>query len=241
MSSPSLSDYPPGVSGGKFSADGKPLPFAGNTLLMHLSPTSALYTYLLQLHEALRTSFLSRLCTLLPPPSWHMTIFEGVCEQVRDVDHWPRDLAQGAPLDEITEEFTRRLSDFKWEDDGPPYLMRINGMDPLEVGIGIHLEARTQDEERRIRRLRDRLAERLKLKMPNHDKYGLHISIAYLLRRLTGEQERELKGLVSRILEGGPKEFELGAPEFCTFGDMFKFDRKFYVGEESDKEVIKAR
>lgn len=166
-----------------------------------------------------------------------MTIFEGVCDQVRDAEHWPRDLAQNAPLDEVTEDFSRRLSDFSLEDDGPPYLMMINGLDPLEVGIGIHLEARTQDEERRLRRLRDLLAERLKLKMPNHDNYGLHISIAYLLRRLTEEQERELKGLVTRVLAWGPKEFELGAPEFCTFADMCKFDRKFYVGLEEEKKL----
>jgi hypothetical protein len=236
MSSISPSDYPRGVSGGKFSPEGKALPFPGNTLLMHLAPTSALYTYLLQLHEALRTSSLAHLYTLLPPPSWHMTVLEGVCDQVRDADHWPRGLAQNAPLDEITEEFTRRLSDFKLEGEGPPYLMRINGMDPLEVGIGVHLEARTQDEERRIRRLRDRLAERLKLTMPNHDNYGLHISIAYLLRRLTEEQERELKELVSRVLEAGPREFELGSPECCTFGDMLQFNRRFYVGEEGEKK-----
>jgi hypothetical protein len=159
-----------------------------------------------------------------------MTIFEGVCDQIRRPGSWPTDLPLDAPLDEVTAHFTSKLTGFELKYDGPPYRMRVDGMDPLEVGIGIHLEARTAEEGRRIRGLRDRLADALELKHPGHERYGLHFSAAYLLRRLSDEQERQVRELVLGCLEGVDKEFELGAPEFCTFGDMFAFKRLFYLG-----------
>lgn len=160
-----------------------------------------------------------------------MTIFEGVCDQVRRPGYWPTDLPLDAPLDEVTAHFVSKLTGFDLDSDGPPYRMRVDGMDPLEVGIGIHLEPRGDEEGRRIRGLRDRLADVLDLKNPGHERYGLHFSVAYLLRRLSDEQEREVRELVLGCLEGVDGDFELGAPEVCTFGDMFAFKRVFYLGE----------
>ena len=56
-------------------------------------------------------------------------------------------------------------------------------------------------------------------------------SLAYFLRHLDADQERELMALVQHHLGELEGECELGAPEFCTFSDMFKFDRAFYLGD----------
>lgn len=223
-------EYPGGVPG-KFDKNGNVQPFAGNTIVCHLANPSKLYTSLLGLHEKLRTSHLSHLYTLLPPPSWHMTVFEGVCNQVRKPEYWPSDLPLDTPLADCTAHFAAKLERFDLRDDRP-YQMCVRGMDPLETGMGIHLEPRTAVEGARLRSVRNRLAEALDLRHPGHESYGLHFSIAYLLRHLSEEQKAELSGLVLDHLEDAPVEFELGVPEFCTFEDMFAFKRQFYLAKQ---------
>ena len=91
-------EYPRGVSS-KFGVDGKVQHFPGNTIISHLSPSSDLYASMLVLHEKLLQSNLSSVITLLPPSSWHMTVFEGICDEVRKPGFWPSDLAVDAPLE----------------------------------------------------------------------------------------------------------------------------------------------
>ena len=211
------SDFPSGV-GRKFTSDGAVLPFPGNTIVSHLSPTAPLYKSLLDLYAKLEASHLSSLFTLLPPSSWHMTVFEGVCDQVRRPTHWPRDLPLDTSMETCTSHFTEKLKDFSLGEHGPPYKLRIEGISELKVGIGIHLEFVSSEEEGRLRGLRDRLADVLELRHPQHEVYELHLSMAYLLRHLDDGQKQELTALLLDHLEQAPKEFELGAPEFCTVG-----------------------
>ncbi|KAB5554620.1 RNA ligase/cyclic nucleotide phosphodiesterase [Coniochaeta sp. 2T2.1] len=206
------SEYPRGIPW-KFDKDGNVQPFPGNTIVCHLSQTSDLYASLLQLYEKLRTSPLAHLYTLLPPPSWHMTVFEGVCDQVRKPGYWPSDLPVDAPLEECTARFAEELSAFDLRCD-PPYRISVRGIDPLQIGIGVHLEFTDAAEEALFRGLRDRISETLSLRLPGHETYGLHISIAYLLRILTDEQDAEIRKLVLDHLGDAPKEVEFGAPDF---------------------------
>ncbi|KAJ7645580.1 RNA ligase/cyclic nucleotide phosphodiesterase [Mycena polygramma] len=221
--------YPAGVPY-KFDPDGNVQPFPGNTIVSHLSPSSEpeLYASLLALYDKLKDSHLSHLYTLLPPSSWHMTVFEGVCDQARGPGRWPDDLPVNASLVECTALYQDKLASFDLQCD-PPYRITITGFEPLVTGIGIHLEPSTAEENTRIRGLRDRLARLLRIRSRTHDVYGLHLSVAYLLRFLTEEQEKELSGLLLDHFEGMPKDFELGPPEFCTFEDMFAFKRLFYL------------
>jgi hypothetical protein len=219
--------YPAGVPG-KFDKDGNVQPFPGNSIVCHLPQSSELYASLLGLYDKLRTSPHSHLYTLLPPPSWHMTVFEGVCDQVRKPSHWPSGLPTDTPLEDCTDHFTKKLSSFDLQCD-PPYRMCVWGIDPLEIGVGIHLEFRDAEEEARFRRLRDRISETLNLRHPGHESYGLHFSLAYLLRHLTDDQRADISKLVLDHLKDAPVDFELAAPEFCTFEDMFAFKRLFYL------------
>lgn len=222
--------YPSGIPG-KFDKDGNVQPFPGNTIVCHLSQTSELYASLLELYEKLRTSPHSHLYTLLPPPSWHMTAFEGVCDHVRKPGYWPSDLPLDAPLADCTAHFAEKLSTFDLQCN-PPYRMCVRGLDPLEVGIGLHLEFRDAEQEARFRALRDRISETLGLRHPGHESYGLHLSLAYLLRFPTADQKAEILKLVLDHFESSTVDFELGAPEFCTFENMFAFERFFYLGSQ---------
>ncbi|KAK3694339.1 RNA ligase/cyclic nucleotide phosphodiesterase [Podospora appendiculata] len=226
-------EYPIGVPS-KFDPDGNVQRFPGNTIVAHLPLSSPIYASLLKLYERLSTCHLSGLLAMLPPSSWHVTLFEGVCDQVRAQEgFWPCDpgLPVDAPLDDCTSSFAGKLREFDLRCD-PPYRFVIVGFSPLDVGIGIHVELQTPPEESRLRGLRDRLAETLKIRHPQHDVYEFHLSMAYLLRHLSDSQKSELTALLLGHLQDMPKVFELGAPEFCTFDNMLQFDHLFYLGDQ---------
>ncbi|KAJ3962614.1 hypothetical protein N0V92_000683 [Colletotrichum tropicale] len=224
--------YPTGVPS-KFAPDGAVQAFAGNTIICHLSPSDPLYVSMQELSDKLAASKFASLITLLPPTSFHMTVFEGVCDQVRKPGYWPSDLRLDAPLEECNSKFEKALGGFDLGDEhAPPYKMTVRGFDPLEIGIGVQLDGRTPAETVRLRSLRNKLAEKLNIRHPIHDGYGFHLSVAYLLRHLTDEQNRELQALLLNHFEDMPKEFELSAPEFCTFENMFAFKRAFFLGKD---------
>ena len=139
------------------------------------------------------------------------------------------------PLAESTAEFAHQLRQLglELENEGlaPPYRMRVRGFDECVIGIGLWIEGATVEEEMRMRRLRDRLADALGFRAPNHETYRLHISVAYLMRYIDGEDREELNEVLAQLLQGMPLEFELGAVEFCTFENMYSFRRQFYLGE----------
>lgn len=268
MSSTSSSrpPYPRGVPS-KFSPSGAVQPFPGNTIVAHISPAThpALYASLLKLHGALAAyqatlsaadPSLPPLFTLLPPPSWHVTLFEGVCDQVRGGEkgaYWPADL-WGKPLDECTAVWEARLRGFELSapageeatgggggnspvgDQSPPYRLRVVGWEGLGVGIGVRLAPQSDGERARIWALRDRLSALLGVRHPHHDRYGLHLSIAYFVRWMSEDERKGLgEVLDAHFAEEGddaiPRELELGSPEWCVFDDMFEFKRRFYLGE----------
>lgn len=225
---PEAGGPPKGVGIGKFHPDGSVRPFPGNTLICHLPEDSVLQAPLRRLYERLRLSELAPLYSLLPPSSWHMTIFEGVCDQVREPGFWPADLPLDAPLTACDALFEDRLASFDPKLD-PPFEMEIAGWKPLVGGISLALKAATDAEERRLRDLRNRLSDLLGLRHPGHETYVFHLSIAYIIRHLSDAQRDALSAMMGEQSALLPAKFKLGAPEFCRFEDMFAFRRLFFL------------
>jgi hypothetical protein len=109
--------------------------------------------------------------------------------------------------------------------------MRVRGFDPAVVGLGLEVEGATPEEEQRMRRLRDRLADTLGFRAPNHEIYPFHVTIAYWLRHVDGDERVELNRVLKELLPEVKMEFDLGAVEFCTFENMFAYPRLFYLGD----------
>lgn len=224
--------YPAGIMNGKFDPDGNVLHFPGNTIISHLPNSSELHISLLAFYDRLKEAPFSHLYTLLPPSSWHVTIFEGVTDKVRKPGYWPNDLPIDASVEECTTVYERRLSAFDLQTP-LPYHFTIVDLKPLKGSLSWHVEPQTTDNTA-LRRLRDRLSDLLKIRAKNHDNYGFHISIGYMLRILTDEQNTEIRAFIEDLLKNIPKEFELGAPEFCTFEDMFAFEPLMYLMNQED-------
>ncbi|KAL2203548.1 hypothetical protein CC79DRAFT_1343934 [Sarocladium strictum] len=226
--------YPIGVPI-KFDPDGVAERYAGNTTICHLAPSSPLTAALHKVYNAAKTHpTLGDKIRLVPQASWHMTVFDGVRESECEPGMWPVGLAK-KPLPEATVDFAQRLRAFglQLEEEGlaPPYKMKVLGFDACVVGIGLHVQGATLEEEKRMRRLRDRLGDVLGFKAPNHEVYPFHITVAYLLRHIEGEDRVELNRMLEPLLPEVQREFELGPVEFCTFETMLDYPRLFYLGE----------
>ncbi|KAK4947804.1 hypothetical protein LTR10_013312 [Elasticomyces elasticus] len=218
--------------GHKFEPDGRVLPFPGHTIICHLPQNSSLYDCLLLLHNDLQRQDFAACYVLLPPSSWHMTVYEGVSDQIRKRTCWPGDCALDAPLESCTTMVREKLASFDLRSE-PPFRMTIAGWEPLEDGIALKIVPASLDEERRLRGLRDRLSKLLRMRHPGHDTYSFHVSLAYMLRFLGQQDHQAISAFLQSYLKKLPKTFELGAPEFCIFDDMFAFQRELYLKKQS--------
>ncbi|KAH6608181.1 hypothetical protein Trco_004494 [Trichoderma cornu-damae] len=215
-------------TGKKFNGKGQVLPFPGNTIICHLPLVSALHKALLPIHERLQSSRFTEFYALLPPSSWHMTIFEGVCDQMRKPGIWPKDLPLDAPLARCNDLFSDKLSKF---DLGlqTPLRIAVTGLVMSKSGIRLDLAPVDAAEERRLRGLRDRLSELLQIRAPGHDTYVFHLALAYRFVPLGPRDEEALSVLLQECRLAIPNDFQLGEPEFCHFDDMFAFRRQFFL------------
>jgi hypothetical protein len=220
FTSSSQSRRPSGVPN-KFDDHGRVQQFAGNTIICPLAEGSSLYQRLLPLIEELRQHELSRLYTLLPPSSWHMTLFEGVVDQRRGPGQWPKDLDVNATLEKCTSHFKEKLSTF---DVNTPLPIRVT---PAAIefprslsGIRVRLEPHNEEA---LRDLRNRLSDLLQIRGKKHDVYGFHLSLAYMINFPTRRQEEQLLEVFLKHFEMIPKTATLEWPAFCEFDDMFAY------------------
>ncbi|KAF5626794.1 RNA ligase cyclic nucleotide phosphodiesterase [Fusarium tjaetaba] len=234
--------YPPAVHT-KFSPDGNPLRYPGNTTVCHIPAESLLLPGLWEVYNTIASHpTLSKKFRLLPPDSWHMTVFDGVREEEAEPGMWPEGLEK-LPLEECTRNFSKSVKSLGLslmaEGLAPPYKMRVNGFQLGQFGMALDIVGATEEEEKRMRRLRDRLADAFGFHAPNHLTYRFHVSIAYLIRWLESEDQAEFEKALTGWLPKIKRGFELGTVEFCTFDDMFSFPRLFYLGETAKDKALR--
>lgn len=168
-----------------------------------------------------------------------MAIIDGVTDAHREETQWPPQKNK-MPVKEYTAELAAKLDELNQSllDEGlsGPYKMRVVGFLPWAATgrIDLRVEATSPEEDKRIRRLRDRLAdEALGFRAPDHDAYEFHISIVYLLRHMDDSEREELEtGLQELLAPFLPLEFELDVLELCFFDDVCDYWHQTYVANK---------
>jgi hypothetical protein len=220
---------PPADVGRKFHADGSVRAFPGNTIVCHLPADGPARMALMRVYDRL-AALPARWHALLPPSSWHMTVFEGVCDQIRDPVRWPADLPLDAPLAACTDLFAARLRAVRFGIAGP-IRVAVGGVIAVHGGfLGVTLEPADPEQHLRLRSLRDRLSAVLGLRVPVHLGYRFHLTLGYQIDWLTPDEQRAMAEVchaaTAHLLEAAPV-FELPVPSFCTFDDMHAFPTLF--------------
>ncbi|MFV3126674.1 DUF1868 domain-containing protein [Niveispirillum sp. KHB5.9] len=222
--------------GRKFQADGRVGSFHGNTIVCHIpqqGENAACFNALLDIYRDLPARPFATNIAALPPSSYHMTLFDGANETARVAGLWPPGLALDSPIEECHRAVGRRLEGFTL-DTPLPIRMRVD-MEGAGMGgnaLAIPLTPIDDAENARLRHLRDRLSAATGIRSPRHDQYRFHISLAYVLWELSAAQagavREAMRDWMAMVAAASPV-ITLGAPEFCTFKDMFAFNRIRYL------------
>jgi hypothetical protein len=222
----------------KFNPDGTVRPFAGNTVICHLDqqgPNAGAFDALLDIYREAQGRAFVRKMTLLPPSSYHMTVFDGVNDKDRD-QVWPAGLTPDLSIEECSRILEERL-----RTSGPypvaPIRLRVDIREvPADAKPVLRFELLPcdADEARKLQGLRDRLAQVFGFRRASHDGYVFRISMTYLIRALEGEESNDFSQCFRRWCEDLERRcplITLGMPEFCTFKDMYAFKRELYLPE----------
>lgn len=208
--------------GKKFNADGSVRRFRGNTIISKIASDMPVFEHVKRLQDMLRVSA-GDCVTLLPEESYHMTVIEGLCEQVRIPQKWTSLLPLNAELAETDRVLSQAYGTV------PPLGRTVMAMDSVRISGGvvyIVLKPNTQGDAANLRDFRDAVSEATGIRFPNHDGYGFHITLAYGIKRPDSGQEAALTAFVEQagqyIREKQPA-FILAKSVFTYFDNMFCF------------------
>lgn len=212
-----------GFVGQKFNEDGSVRRFPGNTVISKITPDMPIYSGLVEKQQQLKNVPCAGKYAFLPPSSLHMTVIEGVCDQVRRKENWPKNLPLDMPMEQVNRFFVEcygRLS--------PPesFNMRL-ARTRFSNLLFMVLEPADKNTSKSLKTFRDSFAKETGIRFPNHDTYTFHISMAYNLIPLTDEDRVILKAAEEEVFHKFSIEhptFRLKAPTLTSFDTMFRFD-----------------
>jgi hypothetical protein len=206
--------------GTRYDGAGTFLPEPGNTIVCHLETGSETEAVLQEVRRSYGAMPGGDKLAFTAASSLHMTLFQGIIEYRRRLPYWPANLALDTPIDDMTTLLRSRLAGFA---AGPGFHMEVIEATP----IGLTLSGITEQDRLALSTWRDRLADLLGYRHPDHDSYSFHITFAYMIERFDDETlaawEPFLAGAVEEIRRRAPV-LALRPPAFCSFEDMNHFE-----------------
>lgn len=209
--------------GTKFESDGGARFFPGNSIVSNLAQQSTQHELLCRMQDDAKRESFGESLTFLPPSSFHMTLFDLVCDQIRQPEHWSSKIGLDAPLSEVDAQLARWLEPLSF----PQRLsMKVDCVGRLEIGLHVLLEPIDNEVERELRNFREGISRTTGIRHPDHETYPFHITLAYMLRYLTVTQQRDLQRFVSRWDATLAESFgvlDLEPAQLVFFDDMLAF------------------
>jgi hypothetical protein len=216
----SLTPAPIPHLGIRYNAAGIFLPVPGNTIVCHLEAGSETEAVLQEVRGRYRAMPGGEQLAFTAESSLHMTLFQGIVEYRRYLPYWPDDLSLEAPIDDMTAIFMDRLVGFE---PGPVFQMQVIEATPN----GLTLEGVSEADRAALRSWRDRLADLLGYRHPDHDTYAFHITFAYMIERFDDETMMVWQSFLAEVVEEIRQRapiLSLNPPAFCSFEDMNHFE-----------------
>ncbi len=208
--------------GRKFHPNGTPRLFPGTTIICFVDPTSPIGMAAQAFQAALGQVPIGRKFALLPPASFHMTVMELLCDQVRTPERWSSWLPLDAPLATIDAFFLERLPAVP----APEGLaVRVTGVAHPD-NLWLTLQPADDLTGAALRAYRDAVATASGVRFPDHDTYRFHLSLAYRLIALDADEEHQLAALVRTWqprLRAAGDWIALPPPLLTGFDDMTRF------------------
>ncbi|PLK72296.1 DUF1868 domain-containing protein [Rhizobium sp. TH135] len=220
FSSRSLNPGPIPHLGIRYDTTGRFLTERGNTVVCHLVEGSESAAAILEARTRYTSMPRADKLAFTAPSSLHMTLFQGIIETRRALPYWPGDVPVETPVDDMTGIFMDRLAHFR---SGQAFAVEVKHATPL----GLVVDGVTDDDRAVLKDWRDRLADLLGYRHPDHETYAFHITFAYMIERFDDATLSAwipfLEEVAADIRRRAPV-IELRAPAFCAFDDMNHFE-----------------
>ncbi|PJF26696.1 MAG: hypothetical protein CUN53_06865 [Phototrophicales bacterium] len=207
--------------GEKFHADGSVRQYPGSTIICFADPESALYQAGVSVQNALSAQPFGHKFALLPPSSFHMTVFSLILDAQRVLPLWSAFLPVDTPLAQMDQFFIERVATVAPPDNFRMCMTYIGGK-----GLSFRLSPADEDTYHALHGYRRRISEATGVHYPDHDTYEFHMTLAYNLIVLTDDEKRafaEWKLNLGEALRCDVGVFDTGAPHLTFFDDMFAF------------------
>lgn len=208
--------------GKKFYEDGTVRHYPGNTVVADIVPGCSAYDVMLHLRQMAIDAGFADKWILLPTDSYHMTVIRGLNDQVRTDDFWPAKLPKDTPMAAVDDYISAAIAAAGIPG---PVRMKFDAVYASASCCIVHLLPADEEQERILREFRDRAADAIGLRLPKHDQYRFHISLAYtriVPEGADAQKLEELKAEMNAYIANQP-EFETTAPYMAYYDDMLAF------------------
>lgn len=208
--------------GKKFHEDGTAAAYPGNTVVSDATQGTLAYKVMSECLAMLEEAELGALFIALPKDSYHMTVIRGVNDLVREPDYWPGALPADAPMTAVDDYMQAAIGSVE-----NPGVMRMRFGEAKITAEDFRISMLPADEaqEKVLRDYRDRVADAVGLRLPGHEGYTFHITLAYTWRLPDEQQEQTLGRLKARMnaLLARQGVVELQPPHAAFYQDMLSF------------------
>ena len=208
--------------GKKFHKDGSAARYPGNTVVSDATPETRAYQVMSECLTMLEETGLSELFIPLPKDSDHMTVIRGVNDLVREAEYWPEALPKDVPMTVADDYMTAAIGRV-----ANPGAMRMRFGEAKINAEDCRISMLPADDaqEQVLRTYRDQVADAVGLRLPGHETYTFHITLAYTWQLPDETQKRvigELKRRMDKLLAKQPV-VELHPPHIAYYRDMLSF------------------
>lgn len=209
----------------KFTPEGEAKRHRGSTFVAHVVPGSPSYHVEKRIQDDVRARGLACHFALLPPSSYHMTVFPGPKERsfAGQAEMWPTWLADVEDLPTAVQLMRQRLVDAEIP-RLPDLRMAPTHVYDLGKSLTVGLTPADNAMAEALRDFRTALRDTLEINDPDFDTYEFHSSLGYRLSapEVTEEVNRELAEQYTAWVRE-IEIFDLERPAFNIFNDMLAF------------------
>ena len=156
-----MSNQPTTAIGQKFHADRTVRAFPGNTIICFMEPESHSYQQVEWLQTEMKKLPFAHKFGFLPPSSFHMTVMELLCDQVRVAERWSADLSLDAPLTEMDAFFMARVPPI-----APPAALRMRFREISQWSLALYLEPADEETAVSLQTYRNAVSEKTAVRFP---------------------------------------------------------------------------
>ncbi|MBL8130637.1 MAG: DUF1868 domain-containing protein [Anaerolineae bacterium] len=207
--------------GEKFNEDGSPRSYPGVTIICFPDPASSIYRAGEALQAELSALPFAHKFGLLPPSSFHMTVFSLICEPRRTPEEWSSRLPLDAPLSQVDQFFIDTVPLVPAPDNFRMVMTFLGGW-----GLSFRLSPADEETYTGLRNYRRDLSLATGVRYPDHDAYEFHLTLAYQIIHLNEDERRiyaELRRRRGDELRGEIGVVNTGKPVLTFFEDMTAF------------------